>query len=202
MRRSTAPVFTAALGMLLAACASAPVTRMHSLLVAPPSPAALPAQSVSSGVAWELVGVSVPAQVDTPQFVLRLPDGTLTQLEHERWASPLTDELRAALGQRLAQVSVPATSSTGWQLTVELRRFDALLGTRVVLEADWSIRSAQSHGARLRCHGVFEQPAPGGVDAVAAGHRATVARLGDAMAAGLAALATGMTPGCAAAGGS
>lgn len=186
---------------IAAGCSTTPTTRLHSLVASAPAGSGA-AASVAPTLAWELVGVSVPAQVDVQQIVLRLPDDTFVLLEHERWVAPLADEIRAALGLRLSQTNLPSAGSTAstWQIALDLRRFDARLGVRTVLEADWTIRPAQGPGAQLRCRGVFEQPVKGSVADVVAGHRANVARLGDALSAGLAALAAGRPADCSTAG--
>ena len=184
-----------ALAIVLSACAAAPTTRLHSLVAPAPPAASAPAAPT---VAWEWAGVSLPAQVDVPQIVLRGADDTLTLLEHDRWVAPLADEIRAAVGQRLSRVSVAGVpAAAAWHVSIEVRGLEARLGARTALEADWAIRPVRGAGPQLRCHAAFEQPVGDRVSDVAAGHRANVARLADTIAAGLAGLARGGSAGCA-----
>ena len=57
---------------------------------------------VAATIPIVLEPIRVPAQVDQPQWLVRLPDDSLAVLEQERWASPLRDELREALLEQLA----------------------------------------------------------------------------------------------------
>jgi uncharacterized protein len=163
------------------------------------------AAPASPAQAWELAPVTVPVQVDQPQLVVRLPDDTLAVLEYDRWIAPLGDEIRAALSQRIASAvaanpastAAPAAPGKTWRIAIDVQRFDSAVGRYARLETEWSIRSGD--GAALRCRSVFEQPVASGVPALAAGHRAAVAQLGDTLAAALKAVAGGASPGCAAA---
>ena len=49
----------------------------------------------------DVLPVSVPPQVDQPQWLVRAPDDSLQMLEQERWAAPLRDEIRSAVAERL-----------------------------------------------------------------------------------------------------
>lgn len=195
----------AALGLVAAGCATTPTTRFHTLL---PAPAAVVARAVPAqpAQAWELTAVTVPVQVDQPQLVVRMPDDTLAVLEYDRWIAPLGDEIRAALSQRigsaLAAGATPAAAGKTWRITVDVQRFDSALGRYARVETEWAVRAADGAGAALRCRSVFEQPVGPGVPALAAGHRAAMAQLGDTLAAALKAAASGTPTGCTAAAGS
>src|SRR5664279_1935015 len=91
-----------ALSALLAACGSAPVTHWHSLMPeAVPAAGAIAPAPAKEPIVVELEAVRLPTQVDQPQWLVRLPDGSLAVLEQERWASSLRDELRDALLETL-----------------------------------------------------------------------------------------------------
>jgi uncharacterized protein len=185
---------------LMVACGSAPVTRFHSLLGAPATAAASAAPSAAvstASAAWELLPVSLPAQVDQPQWLLRLADEKLLVLEQERWVAPLADELRAALALRLAAAALQATPKPA-RITVDVRRFESLWGRAARLEVEWTIR--RSGAPELRCQGVFEQPAAASVVALGEAHRANVVALGDSLARAvqrLSAVPAGSVPSCA-----
>jgi len=196
----------AALGLVAVGCATTPTTRFHTLLPAPVATVSR-ATPATPAQAWELAPVTVPVQVDQPQLVVRLADDTLAVLEYDRWIAPLGDEIRAALSQRIAlalaaspaSAAAPATPGKPWRVAIEVQRFDSAVGRYARLETEWTVRSADSSGTTLRCRSVFEQPVASGVPALAAGHRAAVAQLGDTLAAALKAVAGGASPGCAAA---
>ena len=189
---------------LAVGCAGAPVTHFHTLL-----PAAAQAVGASSaippaggGAAWTLAAVTSPAQVNRPQWVVRGDGETLAVLENERWIAPLTDELRAAVTERLATRLgsygglPPVVGRTGWQVRIAVQRLDAAPGRYARLDAGWTLGAADAAGAALACRSVFEQPVAGGYAALADGHRGNVARLADAIAAALLAADRGEARAC------
>jgi uncharacterized lipoprotein YmbA len=185
--------------VLLAACGSAPATRFHTLL-APPSDASAPAKTI----AWELLPVTIPAQADQPQLVVRAGDGSLALLEHERWIAPLADEYRAALAERLTQAlgpALPAGASARadaklWRIRVDVQRFDSAPGRYARQEVSWGIDSGLAGAPALACRSVLEQPAEDGYPALAAAHRQDLARLAQAIAAAVLALDAGQAATC------
>ena len=182
--------------LALAACsASAPPVRLYSLM--PAEPAARDASRAPIAIALE--PIRVPAQVDQPQWLVRLPDDSLAVLEQERWASPLGDELRQALLEELAArygaVEGRATVGTPvLRIGVELRRFDSIPGQEARIEATWTV-AASGAAPPLRCEVLLREPAAAGMPALAASHRRAVVRLADAIGESL--LATRATaPAC------
>ncbi len=189
---SFAPRWVAPLlgALLLAACGSAAPPRFHSLLGAP-------LKAAAPALAWQLGAVSIPAQVDQPQFVLRRADGSYALLEQERWVAPLQDELRESLAEQLASRlgpsgQPPATGHADWRVGVDLQRFDAAPG-RATLVAQWRV---QGGSVALRCTVRLEQAVADGVPALAAGQRQNVQALGSALAAALTELDAGRMPAC------
>jgi uncharacterized protein len=185
-RLCTVPFLPVAALLALAACsASAPPVRLHTLMpaeLAPRDPAAS-----RSPIVIALEPIRLPAQVDQPQWLVRLPDDSLAVLEQERWASPLADELRQALLEELAarygavEGRAAATGSTAvLRVGVELRRFDSIPGREARIEAAWTIASG-SAAPTLRCEGLLREAAPAGMPALAAAHRRVVVRLADAI---------------------
>jgi hypothetical protein len=117
----------------------------------------------------------VPAQVDQPQWLVRLPDDSLASLEQERWAGPLRDELRQALLEQLgARFGVVEGRSSAPQagapvrVALELRRFDSIPGREARLEALWNVTGGP---AALRCTLLVRETAPGGMPELGAAHR-------------------------------
>ena len=191
---------------VLAACASAPPVRFHSLL-----PVDAPERDASAGAGFvvTLAPVAVPSQVDQPQWLLRSADGSLALLEQERWASPLRSELRAALLDRWVSrwgateaLAVPAASASApsasmvWRVLVDVTRFESLPGREARLEGRWSVRPGAPGAAGLSCRFVTRESVGEGMLALADGHRRAVNRLADEMARPLSALQRGETPAC------
>ena len=193
-----------ALGSLLAGCGTAPQTRLHSLMPAAAGAAAAIVVTTPEPQPWELLSVAVPAQVDQPQWLIRRADDSLVALEFERWVAPLTDEIRGALMQHIgaALVSAPLRPSAvgaRFRISVDVTRLDAAIGRASRWEAAWALQRMGAAMPALRCQGQFEQPAMGGLAALAVAHRANVAKLGEVLAADLrrvAALPEGARAGC------
>lgn len=185
-RFHTVPYLPVAALLALAACsASAPPARLHTLM--PTELAARDLAASRSPIAIALEPIRVPAQVDQPQWLVRLADESMAVLEQERWASPLPDELRQALLEELAarygafESRAPATGSTAiLRIGVELRRFDSIPGHEARIEAVWTI-SLSSAAPALRCEGLLRESASAGMPALAAAHRRVVVRLADAI---------------------
>ena len=180
--------------MLMTACGTPPPTHWHSLLPAEP-PAALRAPGTYAGQPLPIVlaPIGLPAQVDQPQLLLRLPDGSLTSLEQERWASPLRDELRAALLERLAnrydvvesRGEAPG-SDAPLRVAVTLTRFDSVLGREALIEGSWLASKAVAGTPRWACRWIVREPVlSGGAAALALAHQKIWARLADALGEGL-----------------
>lgn len=200
-RFRTVPFLPVAALLALAACsASVPPVRLHTLM-----PAQLGARDPAasrSPIAIALEPIRVPAQVDQPQWLVRLPDESMAVLEQERWASPLPDELRQALLEELAvhygavEGRAAATGSTSvLRIGVELRRFDSIPGHEARMEAVWTIASGGAVPA-LRCEGLLREAAPAGMPALAAAHRRVVVRLADAIGDSLVAIRASANAAC------
>jgi uncharacterized protein len=186
LSRRRCAALAAFVSLQLIGCAATPTTRFHSLLAVESTarkPSGLP------GFAVSLAAVSVPSQVDQPQWLLRNADGTLSMLEQERWVAPLRGELHSALLDRWAnqwggRVTVTAGSKeSAWRVTVDVTRWEAVPGREVRLESRWS---ATSGTTVLSCRSVIQEATAndGGsaILALAVSHRRAVVRLADEVA--------------------
>jgi hypothetical protein len=183
MRRfRTLPLLPALAVLALAACSAlAPPVRLYSLM--PAEPAARDASRPPVAIALE--PIRLPAQVDQPQWLVRLPDDSLAVLEQDRWAGPLGDELRQALLEELtarygAVEGRAAAGTPVLRVGVEVRRFDSIPGQEARIEAGWTVAAAGS-APLLRCEALLREPAAAGMPALAAAHRRAVVRLADAI---------------------
>ena len=202
MRRTCAfPVLPLAALLALAACsASAPPVRLHTLMPAELVPRDLVAGRAPFFIALE--PIRLPAQVDQPQWLVRLPDESLAVLEQERWASPLRDEVRQSLLEELAARyaavegrGATAGSAAPLRISLDLRRFDSIPGREARVEGAWTV-SIGAAAPSLRCEALLREAAPGGMPALAAAHRRAVVRLADAIGAILVAVRAGASAVC------
>lgn len=189
----------AMLALIVAAgCASSTTpARYYSLLPAPERGKPAPPAAIAPG--WSALVVTIAAQVDRPQWVVRRPDGSLAVLDDELWAAPLADEWSAAIGERLlraAPATMLAPGRTPWRISIDLQRFETAPQHGVRIEAEWSLRSEDGRNG-WRCHAEFDHPASGSAQSLAEAHQAVAAALGDAVARGLAAALAGAAgPAC------
>lgn len=189
----------AGLVILIGACSSVSPPRFHTLMPVPASTAAMIAPA--GAVAWEVLPVTIPAQVDQPQWVVSTADGSLAVLEQERWIAPLGEEIRAAVAERLTQhLGTPSAAvepGKVWRIRIDVQRFDSAPGREVRLEATWTLSTSAAPAAVLRCRSDFVQAiGAGGYPALASGHRQDVVRLADTVAEALKALSTGQARTC------
>jgi uncharacterized lipoprotein YmbA len=219
--RWPARLLIVAMAAQLAACGSSPVVRFHTLLPADsPAPRALPAgDSDTTGnttgnatgnttaLVVSLSTITVPTQVDQPQWLVRLPDDTLALLEQDRWAGPLRDELRSALLEvlvarwgavdaRTAAQGQTAGQAAVWQITLDVSRFESTPGREARLDSRWSATTGQPGAPSAACGSTLRESAADGLAALAQAHRRAVARLGDEIGQQLQALQRGEAARC------
>jgi len=197
-------LLAAAAALLVAGCAHEPHTQFHTLMAqAAPGPVA--ARPNGPRLVFSLAAVSVPAQVDRPQWVLRLPDGGVQLLEQQRWVGSLSDEWRAALADRLSQTlgaldigRLPGGNDLPppQRLQVALQRFDSSIGQEAVEQVLWTVQAAGDAGPALTCSSLLREPATGDYNALAAAHRAVLARLADAIGTVMLSLQAGRPAAC------
>src|SRR5665213_739292 len=183
----------------LGACSSTtPTVRLHSLM---PTSLAARAEGASAGrapISVVLAPIGLPAQVDQPQWLVRLPDGSLAALEQERWAAPLRDEFRQALLEELIVHAgvVEARQSVAGQMpptriSVEVRRFDSIPDREARIEGSWTLMAGSPQMPPWHCEWLIREAAGPGMPALAAAHRRAVVRLADGIGDGLEALRRG-----------
>nr|WP_245175878.1 PqiC family protein [Cupriavidus sp. AcVe19-6a] len=202
-RRAIAGAIASAIGAIgatvLAGCAS-PEPRYYTLAQGPAGVATLPAATpaASTNTLWlEVAPVRVPERLNRPQLVVRDGgnDASLRLLDLARWSSPLPDELRDALSQRLqATLGAVDTYQQGlsdvqplYRITTEVLRLDADVGQRAGATINWTVRRLPD-GKVVSGRTQAELSAPGEVDGVVAAYREIVASTAKDIAAGVEAL--------------
>ncbi|RYF08801.1 MAG: membrane integrity-associated transporter subunit PqiC [Comamonadaceae bacterium] len=171
--------------LALAGCASAPV--QYYTLTAPAQPAT-GAQAPAAGrepLLIEVLPVGMPEMLDRVQMVVRQGDAGIAVLDGQRWASPLSDELRAALAAELSQQwgasdvsGLPRKAGAPlWRIKVEVRRVDAWPGRQLQLDSDWSASLTSDASRRLSCTSRISLQAPADYGGLAATHQTAVRHL-------------------------
>lgn len=197
--------------LALAACASAPLH--YYTLVAPAAEAAggpvapasdMPVNPGSPSLPFELLPVSVPAQVDQPQLVVREGGQGVALLGSERWIAPLNDEVRSALSADLARElhsqdvsGLPGNDKPLLRIKLDLRRFDSQPGGYALIEGAWSVRLLRGqHPAALACTSRISETVGPGYDALVQGHQRAIGALAAQIAVAARLLGNGQTPVC------
>src|SRR3546814_583190 len=143
---------------LLTACASTKPSHYYTLL---PSVPAQQTPAVNSPLrpdyAISVQAVQVPEQVDRPQIVVTDPQSTqVVPLNDSLWASPLSDEIGAALSDDLSRrlgvldlgVGVAPESAPVWRVSLRVQRFESLYSQRALIDATWRLSPVHQPGKK------------------------------------------------------
>lgn len=189
--------------LVLAACASAPLH--YYTLVSPAADATGDAIAASAAsLPFELLAVSVPAQVDQPQLVVREGSQGIALLDGERWIAPLGDEVRSALSADLARElhsqdvsGLPGNDKPLLRIKLDVRRFDSQPGSYALLEGSWSVRVLHgAHEQALACSSRISETVGPGYDALVQGHQHAIGQLAAQIAAAARSLGNGQPAEC------
>ena len=192
MHSPTVIVSFCALILFVSGCASTPAARDYTL-----SATTEPAASASDLLV--VVGpVSVPAEVDRPQMVVRTGPNQMRVDEFNLWTSPLQSNISRVVAQNLVTLLgtphvtlFPQTVSAdaGYRVAIEVQRFDAALGEAATLDAVWTVRRTKDGGTQTGRTTVREAVQENNYEALAAAHSRAVARLSQDIATAVRALA-------------
>lgn len=181
-----------AAGVMLGACASAPV-HFHTLL--PPAGATGPAGSIA---AYDIavLPVVVPADVDRPQMVIRVGSGSVMVLDGERWIAPLGDQIRAVISDvvsaRLGAQDVFGLAGHDdkpvYRIKIQVGRFESIPGQYTLLQADWSVTRKGSASISLQCASRLREAVAPGYAALIDGLQRGLVALGQRIAQAISAL--------------
>jgi len=180
---------------VLSACSTEP-PRFYTLV--PPAAAATPSGDRAPFLI-ELVPVTVPAQVDIPQLVVRRGDGEVGMAEAQQWIAPLGNEMRdALLGVLLPELrtedvyNLPAPDQGHvYRIKVDIRRFDSILNQQTELQASWTAGLRTSGTELLTCGFSMRVPVGKGYGALVGGHQQAVQALAMQIAEGVRHLESG-----------
>jgi uncharacterized lipoprotein YmbA len=130
--------------------------------------------------------VSVPAAVDNPRIVLSLAQNELRPDEYNRWAAPLQEDIARTVAANLVMLLgtdrvTLATNTAGpvpdYRSSIEIDRFESMLGQEVTIEAAWSVKRTVDgavHAGRTIAH---QNVAGNEFRALAAAHSLAVGRV-------------------------
>lgn len=193
MRRVAMLALFLALAFAWAGCAS-PRSNFYSLGSAAKSAAAAADYSVAVGP------VTVPAEVDRPQMVVRVGPNEVAVEEFHRWASPLPDAIARAVAGNLSAalgtpyVSVypePTSAGARYRVVIDVMAFDSAPGESASLDAVWAVRSARDGTSRAGRTLAREAPREKGYPALAAAHSRALGKMSSDIAEAIRALARG-----------
>ena len=177
----------ASVAAIAAGCASAPSQfyTLNSAAKADGSPAVDYAVMVGP--------VSVPAEVDRPQFTVQVAPNRVAVDEFNRWAAPLGDNItRAVAGDLAALLGTSKVSATplanfnpDYLVTIDIQQFETVPGKSVLVDAVWAVRKTKG-GAAQSGRTVASEPVSGSsFDALAAAHSRALAKVSGDIAAAI-----------------
>jgi len=169
--RHIALTAVAVAGLLgLAGCGSSPPPRYHALSG---GAASVESAGVSSAAMLvELLPPALPERLNRQDLVLGGAEGRPVEVrEGDRWAAPLSDEMRQivadALWRRLraadtyrAPVALTASPLPQYRLALRVERFDATPGRQALVEGSWTVRRLPQGGPAV-CRAGFVVALPG-----------------------------------------
>jgi uncharacterized protein len=178
-------VWLVADAVLTTACASSP-PHYHTLVAAAGD--AVPEASTRP-YCVNVERVTVPAQVDRSELVVRRNDGEVAILDNELWIAPLADEVKSAVSTeiqrrlRAAEPNVLDPVLRTISLHIEVERFESAPARYSMIEVMWQLRAKKPNDeVILTCRSeVFERVGSGYV-AMVRGHRRGIALVADEMA--------------------
>lgn len=183
----------------LAGCSHAPPTQFHTLVPDAPAQA-----SPDAGLAFRIDRpVTVPAQVDRPQMVLRRPDGGIQVMEQQRWVAPVADEWPAVVADRVAQRAgaFDATRSASpagaaFRVQLALQRFEMSTSGDATQQVQWSIVPPGATTPAAACRVLVSVKVSPEPEPLAAAQRALTLQVADGIAAALRSLHQGGSARC------
>ena len=137
--------------------------------------------------------VTVPAEVDRPQFTVQVAPNRVAVDEFNRWAAPLNENIARVIAGDLATLLGTPRVATGslvsfnpdYRVTVDIQKFESVPGKSVQIEAVWVVRKTAG-GVSLSGRTIASWPVPdGSFDALAAAHSRALAKMSSDIAAAI-----------------
>jgi uncharacterized protein len=170
-----------------AGCASAP-SRFYTL-----NSTAKAEGSPTANYAVVVGPVSVPAEVDRPQFTVQIAPNRVAVDEFNRWAAPLGGNIaRVIAGDLAVLLGTPRVAAMSlinfdpaYQVTIDIQKFESVPGKSVLIEAVWIVRKPAGGVAQSGRTVAGETVSSGDYDALAAAHSRALAKVSGDIAAAI-----------------
>ena len=136
--------------------------------------------------------ITIPAEVDRPQFTVQVAPNRVAIDEFNRWAAPLPDNiarvvaenLAALLGSPRVTVASSVNFNPAYRVAIDIEKFESVPGQSVQIMAAWLIR--KSAGGIVTGVTQTTEPVTGeGCAALAAALSRALARVSDDIAAAI-----------------
>jgi uncharacterized lipoprotein YmbA len=178
---------------VVAGCTSAP-SRFYTL-----NSTATGNGATTSNVAVIVGPVSIPGEVDRPQFTVQVAPNRVAVDEFNRWAAPLSEniarvvagDLSALLGTPRVAAMPAANFTADYQVTINIQRFETVPGKSVLVDAVWVIRPPSRGTAQSGRTVASETVSDGSYDSLAAAHSRALSKVSSDIAAAIRAAAEG-----------
>jgi uncharacterized lipoprotein YmbA len=127
--------------------------------------------------------VSIPAAVDRLQFVVRAAPNRVDIDEFNRWDAPLNDAIAQAVGGDLVRllgtpnVAAAPNFDPAYRVTIDVQRFESVLGQSALVEAVWTVRRTAGGETRSGRTVAREAVQGDGFEALAAAHSRALAKM-------------------------
>jgi uncharacterized lipoprotein YmbA len=170
---------------VVAGCASAP-SRFYTL-----NSTVVAGGSATNSCAIVIDPVSIPADVDHPQFTVQVTPNRVTLDEFNRWAAPLNENIARVVAENLAaQLGTPrvaaaqvASFKPDYRVAISIQKFESIPGKSAQLEALWVVRN-MSGGETYSGRTVANEPVKDNTfESLAAAHSRALARVSSDIAA-------------------
>jgi uncharacterized lipoprotein YmbA len=181
------------LAVVAAGCTSAP-SRFYTL-----NSTATGIGATNSNVAVIVGPVSIPAEVDRPQFTVQVAPNRVAVDEFNRWAAPLSDNIARVVAGNLAVLlgtprvaAIPAANfAVAYRVTINVQRFEMVPGKSVLVDAVWVVLPPTGGLAQSGRTVVNEPVSDESYDALAAAHSRALAKVSSDIAVAIRAQADG-----------
>ena len=139
----------------------------------------------------EVLPVTIPAQIDQSQIVIRRGDGGAAVEDLARWTGSPGDQIRQAVSSELTArlgardvsgMSVPSAAKVA-KIRINVQRFEFWENDHVLLDATWQIVHGEQSGKV--CERTYEVPALKGNEALVRAAQQALIRLAEGIAGGL-----------------
>jgi uncharacterized lipoprotein YmbA len=186
-------IAAATLAIIAAGCASAP-SRFYTLT------STAKGDGVAAAQYAVVVGpVTIPAEVDRPQFTVQVASNRVAVDEFNRWAGPLNENIaRAVAGDLATLLGTPRVTAVplpnfdpAYRVTLDIQQFESVPGKSAQIEAIWVVHKPAG-GVTLSGRTVATEPVPDdSFEALAAAHSRALAKVSNDIAAAIRADAAG-----------